>query len=129
QIPKHTGFRYLDHFNESDRSVFFARADDCEALLRVVLSPPSKISVLSGRSGAGKTSLVLAGLQPLVHARSNMRVEYLRSTADPLRMLDHALTNIVGVPPDYSIATDTSFDDLREHFRAVSNPILFVIDQ
>jgi hypothetical protein len=129
QIPKYKGFRYLDHYTESDRSVFFARSPDCDELLSVVLSAPSKISVLCGRSGAGKTSLVLAGLQPALYSKTHMRVEYLRSTADPLRMLEHSLVNAVGVEPGYSLTADASFAQLREHCTEVSHPILFVIDQ
>jgi hypothetical protein len=129
QVPKYKGFRYLDHYTESDRSVFFARSSDCDALLRVVLSAPSKISVLCGRSGAGKTSLVLAGLQPLLYSQTRMRVEYLRSTADPLRMLEHSLTNVVGLESGYSFAADASLAELRKRCLEISNPILFVIDQ
>ena len=129
QVPKYKGFRYLDHYTESDRSVFFARSHDCEALLGVVLSAPSKISVLCGRSGSGKTSLVLAGLQPLLYSQTRMRVEYLRSTADPLRMLERSLSEVVGVKSGYSLQGDVSFTELRDRCVAISNPMLFVIDQ
>ncbi|MDD7936981.1 trypsin-like peptidase domain-containing protein [Actinomycetospora lutea] len=128
-FPKHTGFRYLDHFTEDDRSVFFAREQDCEALLQVVLSSPSKISVLCGRSGAGKTSLVLAGLQPLLHSQTHMRVKYLRSTADPLQMLERALIEMLDLGSGYSISADPSFERLKNRLAGLSSPILFIIDQ
>ena len=129
QAPDNTRFRYLDHYTESDRSVFFARVDDCEALLEVVLSAPDKTSVLCGRSGTGKTSLVLAGLQPLLFRRTHMPVEYLRSTADPLQTLEQSLTTIFGLDSGYVFAHDHSLTRLRAHCAGLRTPILFVVDQ
>jgi S1-C subfamily serine protease len=129
QIPVARGFRYLDHFTENDRGAFYARERECHELLAVVLSAQSKISVLCGRSGAGKTSLALAGLKPILQNETHMRVEYVRSTADPLQALESTLSEITGNWSDYSLADDHAFEQLRERLLRIPNPILLVFDQ
>jgi hypothetical protein len=129
QTPANLGFRFLDHYTESDRSLFYARAAESEALLEVVLSAPDRTSVLCGRSGTGKTSLVLAGLQPLLFRRTHMPAEYLRSTADPLQGLEQSLTSILGLDTGYVFAHDPALTGLRAHCAGLKSPILFVVDQ
>jgi hypothetical protein len=62
-------YRYLDYFqdNESDRLSFAGRDDDiAEVAARASSDEPF---VLYGRSGLGKTSLLLAGVFPLLRER------------------------------------------------------------
>lgn len=65
-------FLGLDPFGEGDRARFFGRADAAGALLRHVLSRP--ITVVSGPSGSGKSSLVFAGLLPLLREKDEFRI-------------------------------------------------------
>ena len=69
----------LDPFDETDREYFHGRAAEAGELLRLVRREP--LTVLFGRSGLGKTSLLKAGLFPLLRAEDCLPV-YLR--------LDHA---------------------------------------
>jgi formylglycine-generating enzyme required for sulfatase activity len=54
----------LRPFAENDRDIFFGRTQESKDLLARVEKSP--VTVLSGSSGIGKTSLVLAGLFPLL---------------------------------------------------------------
>lgn len=54
----------LESFQESERDFFFGRHREAAALLQHVLD--SNVTVLYGRSGLGKTSLLRAGLFPLL---------------------------------------------------------------
>jgi len=54
----------LESFEESERAFFFGRDREAEALLHRVLD--AAVTVLYGRSGLGKTSLLRAGLFPLL---------------------------------------------------------------
>ncbi|HEY6324722.1 MAG TPA: WD40 repeat domain-containing protein [Thermoanaerobaculia bacterium] len=69
----------LDPFDETDREYFHGRAAESGELLRLVRREP--LTVLFGRSGLGKTSLLKAGLFPLLRGEDCLPV-YLR--------LDHA---------------------------------------
>src|ERR1700686_2420456 len=69
----------LDPFDETDREYFHGRAAESGKLLRLVRREP--LTVVFGRSGLGKTSLLKAGLFPLLRSEDCLPV-YLR--------LDHA---------------------------------------
>ena len=69
----------LDPFDEADRDYFHGRAAESGELLRLVRREP--LTVVFGRSGLGKTSLLRAGLFPLLRDEDYLPV-YLR--------LDHA---------------------------------------
>ena len=65
----------LDAFEESARSFFFGRDGEANRLLRSVLDAP--VTVLYGRSGLGKTSLLRAALFPALRSRNFLPV-YIR---------------------------------------------------
>jgi WD40 repeat protein len=65
----------LDAFEESAHRFFHGRDDEAAALLRDVIDSP--ISVLYGRSGLGKTSLLRAALFPALRANHFLPI-YLR---------------------------------------------------
>lgn len=69
----------LDPFDEADRDYFHGRTSESGELLRLVRREP--LTVLFGRSGLGKTSLLKAGLFPLLRGEDCLPV-YVR--------LDHA---------------------------------------
>lgn len=70
---------WLDPFTEGARDFFNGRDEDVRALQRSVLATP--VCVLFGKSGLGKTSLLLAGLLPLLPERLVLAV--------PLRRIEH----------------------------------------
>ena len=76
----------LDSFDEPDQDYFRGRAAEEAELLRLVRREP--LSVLFGRSGLGKTSLLKAGLFPVLRSVDLLPV-YVRldhsATAQPLR--------------------------------------------
>ena len=65
----------LDAFDESAHAFFFGRESEGATLLRSVLDAP--VSVLYGRSGLGKTSLLQASLFPALRARQFLPI-YVR---------------------------------------------------
>ena len=66
-IDREHPWPWLEAFTEEAREFFNGRDDDTEALLRCVLAAPA--TVLFGKSGLGKTSLVQAGLAPRLRQR------------------------------------------------------------
>lgn len=63
-------YRYpgIQPFTERQKELFFGREDDCENLLSLLLL--EKLSVLFGKSGFGKSSLLNAGIAPALHRES-----------------------------------------------------------
>ncbi|HKH44291.1 MAG TPA: hypothetical protein VKM72_06485, partial [Thermoanaerobaculia bacterium] len=65
----------LASFRESDRELFFGRETETQEILRLALR--ERLTVLFGLSGLGKTSLLSAGLFPLLR-RENVLPVYIR---------------------------------------------------
>jgi hypothetical protein len=93
-------YRYLDYFLESDRLSFAGREDDiAEVAARASGDEPF---VLYGRSGLGKTSLLLAGVFPLLRER-RLRPVRVRAFAHPDVDLRNALATELGLDCDDTV--------------------------
>lgn len=80
--PVHkTPYKFLSNFEEQDADIFFGREHDVVQATQKLLS--SRIMVLCGKSGIGKTSLLLAGITPRL-IRNNYLPVYARCAGDPL---------------------------------------------
>lgn len=79
-------FLGLSPFQESDRDRFYGREDDTKALVEMTCRASFRFGVLYGDSGAGKTSLVTAGLMPRLRETGRLPL-YCRSYKDPLAAL------------------------------------------
>jgi WD40 repeat protein len=81
----------LPSFREQDQEFFFGREAETEALRRTVMRESTRLTVLFGRSGLGKTSLLQAGLYPRLRRQQvlpvGIRLEYAgeRSLVDQVR--------------------------------------------
>lgn len=64
--PDRNPYMGLKAFQEQDASLFFGRNDAVNTLVELVKAQP--LTVVSGASGTGKSSLVLAGLLPALRA-------------------------------------------------------------
>lgn len=81
-------YKRLDHFRAEDERIFFGRERDIRRLSSLLLARP--MSLLFGASGAGKSSLVQAGLLPMLQ-RSGFDVLVLRPLDAPEAELAQAL--------------------------------------
>ena len=82
----------LDPFDEGDRKYFHGREDEISELLRLVRREP--LTVLFGRSGLGKTSLLRRLLEhPKLLIGDALHKKCLRESVHPIhylfRILDH----------------------------------------
>jgi len=83
-------------YQERNNDAFFGRADEV-ARMDTLLSGAGHLVVLSGPSGVGKTSLLRAGLSPVL-TRRELTVVTLTSYRDLERELVRA-TSMVDIPP------------------------------
>src|SRR4051812_26954729 len=94
--PSGSPFGTFLPYQERNADAFFGRADDV-ARLDKLLAGPGHLVVLSGPSGVGKTSLLRAGLTPVL-ARRDLTVVTLTTYRDLERELVRA-TSVVDLPP------------------------------
>lgn len=64
----------LASYGESDSEFFFARDEECKSLLE--MAETASVAVLHGPSGTGKTSLLQAGLLPLLRRRQQLPIVF-----------------------------------------------------
>ncbi len=115
-------YKGLRAFAEADASDFFGR-DDVAAALRETLMAKSFVAVV-GPSGSGKSSLVHAGLIPLLR-NDGLRVAVMVPGDRPTGALCHALRQVA--------ATESSADDpselIEQAVRDGAGQIVLVVDQ
>ncbi|MCI0692911.1 winged helix-turn-helix domain-containing protein [candidate division KSB1 bacterium] len=93
-IKEATGrpYKFLDYYTERDAPLFFGRGPEVEAICSQILAHRSFI--LHGRSGAGKSSIVRAGLMPRLKSQGHSAF-VVRSFVDPLPQMAAALLPIL----------------------------------
>ncbi len=99
----------LESFEENAHAFFFGRSHETESLLNHVLDAP--VTVLYGRSGLGKTSLLQAGLFPLLRERGflpiHIRFELTPGAAPLTRQLHHSVRDSIQADvPDAMLPAD-----------------------
>jgi len=126
-------YRGLDAFGEEDAGWFFGRESETLALLRRLDGNP--LVALAGASGAGKTSLVRAGLVRQLRERGiRWEILELRPGPSPLRMLARRMAELTGEKEQD--LHDTLRDEpgrlgiaLRETGRKRNAKVLLFVDQ
>jgi hypothetical protein len=81
-------YKGLYAFEIEDKGIFFGREMDIESLYQVLCS--HRITILHAESGAGKTSLLKAGISPVLIQNSRLPV-YVRSREDPVIAIKKAI--------------------------------------
>ena len=135
--PGEAPFKGLQFFDVEDSDLFFGR-ETLTAKLWKRLQDAKFLSIIIGASGSGKSSLVRAGLVPVIKKRNaNWQVHILTPTAHPLEALAIELTrDSESVTAAATLVDDLSKDPRSLHFflsrRAQINNgshTLLVIDQ
>jgi formylglycine-generating enzyme required for sulfatase activity len=81
ELLRRRPYKFLDYYTADDADLFFGRDQWIETLSARILAQP--VTVLFGRSGVGKTSLLRAGVLPRLESRACWPV-YARPGEDPL---------------------------------------------
>jgi SpoVK/Ycf46/Vps4 family AAA+-type ATPase len=80
-------YKRWDYFEREDHPIFFGRDVETGQLFSEILS--SRLVLLYARSGTGKTSLINAGVRPLLE-RENIRSFIIRMGTDPFEAIVNA---------------------------------------
>ncbi len=86
-LPKRNPFKGLQSFDEADKELFYGRERVVKDLLEQVKT--QALTVVTGASGTGKSSLVKAGLTPLLKEQGYTLLPVIRPTQKPLDVLAH----------------------------------------
>lgn len=112
-------FQGLAYFEQRDAGAFGGRARDIRELASEILK--NRKLIMYGRSGLGKTSLLLAGVFPKLH-EMGCKTVYVRALLDPVRdLFDAAHAQLAGNGQDDLFA-------LIEQ-RGSAGPVVIVFDQ
>lgn len=84
-IPHRNPFKGLQSFDEVDKELFYGRERVVKALLDKVTT--QRLTIVTGASGSGKSSLVKAGLIPLLRENGFNVFPVIRPTQKPLEVL------------------------------------------
>ena len=85
-------YKLLDSYEIQDAASYFGRKTDISRLMQIVLAQP--LVILCGESGVGKSSLVKAGVIPLL-AKNGFTYLYVRCGANPAQRLRDELSAMV----------------------------------
>ena len=116
-------YKFLDYYGPADADIFCGRDTESQIVTRLALS--GRILTLFGPSGAGKTSLLLAGVLPRLAGESYRQV-YVRALDDPLPALRKAVAARAG-RQDWQTG-----ETLRDFFSAMlgeKDRLVVVLDQ
>lgn len=120
--PGSAPYKGLLRFDERDAPLFFGRERASEQIVQLL--ERERLLAVVGASGSGKSSIVRAGLIPLLKSRTakRWRTYVLTPTADPMA----ALSELARQPVDASMANLAS--SVRKRARG-ADAILIVVDQ
>ncbi|WP_447739599.1 nSTAND1 domain-containing NTPase [Pseudomonas laurentiana] len=116
-----TPYKQLDFYGEEDADRFAGRERDIAQV--VARACTQRSLVIYGRSGLGKTSLLKAGVMPLLRERGFLPI-YVRTLEEPLQ----DLTRAVHAHCDKTMPLDAPLDTLVRAAGEVS-PLIIVLDQ
>ncbi|MCG6190964.1 nSTAND1 domain-containing NTPase [Maribellus maritimus] len=87
-MQKKYPFKFLDSYQRNDKDFFFGRDEEIDELYQMIFQ--TKILVLYGTSGTGKTSLIQCGLANRFHTYDWLAL-YIRRGGNLISSLDKAL--------------------------------------
>lgn len=119
-------YKLLDFFAEDDAAIFFGRETEIQTLTSRIHA--HRLTLLYGASGAGKTSLLLAGVVPrLTHGDTPYELFYLRALESPDAVIRNAILRRC---PNLQQADSLSLVDLVDSAAEnLASTLVIIIDQ
>lgn len=122
--PRGVAFRGLLPFQEADRTRFYGREIETNAVCEMIAHHLFRFGVLFGESGCGKTSLIRAAIVPALREKSYLPV-YCRSYKDPIETLIEECRKQTLIPHEVN---ETAIDYLKRVCHEVGT-LVVIYDQ
>jgi HEAT repeat protein len=122
-------YKFLHAFEVTDASIFFGREDATKELHKKVLQ--DRLTVLHAKSGAGKSSLLKAGLCPRLIRQGYVPL-YVRTYQDPVLAIKHEIAPPRVGPWPQVLSTLTLYEFLRivcGHLEHQKHELVIILDQ
>jgi len=124
-VPSDGPFRGARAFDEASGSVFFGREDDLETLLPWLFSEDrTRVSVVTGLPGAGKTSFLRAGLLPALPSQAALGL-YVDTHQDFDQEVIQAASRARAEPPQ---ASENTVAYLKRLSKADAGGVILILD-
>lgn len=120
-------FKFLDSYTKEDREIFFGREKEIDELYRRLFE--SKVLLVYGESGTGKSSLVNCGLINKLHNEEHLPI-HIRRAENILESLSEALHFLLEESSPRQLLTALLFKKaLREISDDKKKQLIFIFDQ
>ncbi len=121
-------YKFLNYFDPDDRNIFCGREVESPLVYRLTLSYP--LLTLFGRSGVGKTSLLRAGVVPLL-LNEGYTYAYVRALGDPRQAIREGVTRALSLPLTGGKAGEggEGLRDFFTHTLAPETRLVVILDQ
>jgi WD40 repeat protein len=120
-------FKFLDPFGKEDREIYFGREKEIDELYHRLFE--SRILIVYGESGTGKSSLVNCGLTNKFRDTDCLPI-YIRRSDNILESISEAMQNASSTPAEHKLLTALLFKKaLRSLYLETGRPVFFIFDQ
>ncbi|MEJ2544678.1 MAG: winged helix-turn-helix domain-containing protein [Calditrichaceae bacterium] len=119
-------YKFLDYYTEQDEALFFGREKEIELIASNILGHRNYI--IHGRSGVGKSSIVRAGLSPVLR-RKGHQVFVIRSYKDPIEEIIHSFQSLIPAKINLETGKNLYVDITNIYKQYHINPVVFFLDQ
>jgi WD40 repeat protein len=120
-------FKFLDSYAKEDREIYFGREREIDELYHRMFE--SRILLVYGESGTGKSSLVNCGLINKLHNTDNLPI-WVRRYDNILESLSDSIQGLLKEPLSYQLLTTLLFKKaLRSLSLESSKQVFFIFDQ
>jgi len=129
-MSKKYPFKFLESYQKEDKDFFFGRTAEVESLYKMIFK--TKIVIVYGTSGTGKTSLIQCGLANKFNSYDWLSL-FVRRGSNLIESLDKELCNHSGGAFKFSQNQPAEIKDLAKKIEAVHKeslrPIYLIFDQ
>lgn len=116
-------YKHLFYFETEDSENFYGREEESKKVAISILN--NKMTALVGESGVGKTSLIFAGVFPILNRNKDFKPIYIRCRQDLVKSLDSTLANKLDINNNNLTTTDI----LKQFIENNNSKLLLIFDQ